>query len=870
MANRYWVGGTATWDGTAGTKWSATSGGPGGASAPNIFDDVFFDAASTGVCTVPFTGFSQTANSLNFTGFTGTFTGSGSVEIVTSLLISAGMTLTHNGTFIFSGSTTGTIVTNGKSLLSGILINNSSLVFSLGDAINVNSIEVRGGTFNTANFNVTTTGFSGISASTSSSKIINLGSSTITVTSGSINFNNATNLTLNAGTSNVIFTNTSQSINANNQSFYNVSFTNTSYTNHIISRLTSVNNLSVAGRTSAGIGVVAVQGSTTVSGTLTFSPGASPPCRTVVQSNTAGTQATFTCAAIAPLTDIDFCDIVIAGAAAPVSGTRLGDRKNNSGITFTAGANKYVNASGSNWDQNVWGTVPGGSVSINDFPLPQDSVYISNTGLVASQSFTVNVNYGVNTLDMSGRTNSLNFSAPNGIDIYGNFLNINSATSSFFGSATFRGRNTQTITSLGQQFGLTLNINSIGGTVVLLDALTINSASGLNFTTGTLQSNNYSIQIAYLQRFFSSYPKVLSLGSSTVTVVGFQFDLRETSYSGTGTISMTSAGSKTFFGNNILTFPQLNQGGTGTLTIDGSNRFTSLTNTAIGRIQFTGGTTNQFDIFSVNGLAGNLLQLGSTNTTQISLLKQGAWFVGANSVNGGNNTGISFSAGGNDYLSVSYVNGIALAIPTAVSETALAYDLISGGFVIERALSETATITDLTSAIVVLLASIADGSSVSSTPTAQIGFATSLSESVQGFSTASSRASFGVQTSENVGAFATTEALRVLTSAITEAATSQELVAAAFVFSCAIVEAVRGQDSVVSRATLNAVVPELVRASESLIAGNVYNVTLPESVRVADVVASAFLWNPIDDSQVPNWSGISDNQNPNWQNGSTS
>ena len=31
MADRYWVGGTAAWDGTAGTKWALTSGGAGGA-----------------------------------------------------------------------------------------------------------------------------------------------------------------------------------------------------------------------------------------------------------------------------------------------------------------------------------------------------------------------------------------------------------------------------------------------------------------------------------------------------------------------------------------------------------------------------------------------------------------------------------------------------------------------------------------------------------------------------------------------------------------------------------------------------------------------------------------------------------------------
>jgi len=51
MANRFWVGGTNTWDATAGTKWSTTSGGAGGASVPGVSDDVFFNAAS-GTCTV--------------------------------------------------------------------------------------------------------------------------------------------------------------------------------------------------------------------------------------------------------------------------------------------------------------------------------------------------------------------------------------------------------------------------------------------------------------------------------------------------------------------------------------------------------------------------------------------------------------------------------------------------------------------------------------------------------------------------------------------------------------------------------------------------------------------------------------------------
>lgn len=46
MANRFWRGGTGTWDAADTTHWSATSGGAGGASVPTSSDNVFFDSSS--------------------------------------------------------------------------------------------------------------------------------------------------------------------------------------------------------------------------------------------------------------------------------------------------------------------------------------------------------------------------------------------------------------------------------------------------------------------------------------------------------------------------------------------------------------------------------------------------------------------------------------------------------------------------------------------------------------------------------------------------------------------------------------------------------------------------------------------------------
>jgi hypothetical protein len=48
MADRYWVGGTGTWDGSNTANWSTSSGGSGGASVPTSADAVIFNSSSGG------------------------------------------------------------------------------------------------------------------------------------------------------------------------------------------------------------------------------------------------------------------------------------------------------------------------------------------------------------------------------------------------------------------------------------------------------------------------------------------------------------------------------------------------------------------------------------------------------------------------------------------------------------------------------------------------------------------------------------------------------------------------------------------------------------------------------------------------------
>jgi len=678
MPNRYWVGGTAAWDGTAGTKWAETSGGAGGFSVPTTTDDVFFDANSSG--TVTLTIFSV-AKSLNCTGFTGAIAGNTASTVNGSVTLDTGMTWTATGTVIITGS--GTLTTFGK-VFSAVTINGSGITVQLGDALNLvtRTLTVTAGTFTTNNYSVTA---GSLSSSSSNTRTINFGSSTVILsasgTGPTVQLTGVSALTFDAGTSQLNLTNAAAGINSGGVTFYNVSFTSTALSTPAISvGSNTFNNLTVAGRATAGVAALAIGANQTINGTLTLSSGANATCRTFLRSDTIGTTRTLTCAAVDSISDIDFRDITIAGAAAPVSGTRLGDCKGNSGITFPAPKTVYWRVgAGGNWGPGsgtVWALTPSGSSAEANFPLAQDTAVFTATLPDPGGIITINAAYNIGTIDMSARTsNTMTLATGSNTPvIYGDWINGTGTTLSGTQTLTFAGRGTQTITSAGKTFTQLINVNSPSGLVSLQDAFVNNnvSANTVIINNGTFNANGFNFTLSGSSSSFNSSNsniRTVEVGSGTWTIAGLNGWATTTStnltVTGTGTINLTSASAKTFAGGGIQTYPTLNQGGAGTLTVSGSNKFAGLTNTAIGRIQFVGGTTNEFGAFNVNGVSGNLLQIGSTNTTQATLKKPGAWNVGANSTDAGNNTGLSFTGSSPDYLSVSYINGVATAAPTS-------------------------------------------------------------------------------------------------------------------------------------------------------------------------------------------------------------
>lgn len=149
MANRFWVGGTGTWDNSTTTHWSASTGGAGGASVPVAGDVVLFDGASGGG-TVSVNAAINAGNSLasiDMTAFTGTLDFSSGNPTIT--LTGNGFQITGTSSRVLTLGSSTIILTGtnaavwNATTITGLTFNagTSNIVFQpgiLGGGINVN------------------------------------------------------------------------------------------------------------------------------------------------------------------------------------------------------------------------------------------------------------------------------------------------------------------------------------------------------------------------------------------------------------------------------------------------------------------------------------------------------------------------------------------------------------------------------------------------------------------------------------------------------------------------------------------------------------------------------------------------------------
>ncbi|MBC7218610.1 MAG: DUF2341 domain-containing protein [Hadesarchaea archaeon] len=652
---RYWVGGTGNWSDNA--HWSVLSGGEGGASVPISNFDVFFDANSgSGTVTIDSAAY---AYNLDFTGFSGTLAGSAALNIYGSLTLGGGMTWSYTGAITFASTATGNTLTfNGKSTANAVTFNGAGGGWILQDDWNNGSsnITLTRGSLNTNGKTVTCGTFA---SSNSNTRTLTLGASTINCTSW--NLSTTTNLTFDAGTSVIKCTG---SFTGGGRTYYEVQLNASG--SQTLSGANTFTNLKRTGGSSTDA-ALSLSANQTVTGTLTLT-GVSRRYQLLVASDSTGMQRTITAASVS-VSNVDFMDIAGAGSANWNFSSRddVGDCGGNSGITFPASKNRYWVGNGGNWyDTARWSATSGGASGAS-VPLPQDDVYFDANSITSTgQTINANIARLGRNINFTGVQNSptLNFSTAN--SIFGS-LTLSSAMSISGTSAiTFRGRGSYTLTTAGCTFTQNITLEAPGGTLTLQGDLITNNRI-LTVSRGTFDANNYNVVIGV---FSSNNPntRTIKMGSGTwsLTSTGTVWDTSITTNltlnPETSTIKLTntSTSAKTFAGGG-RTYYNFWNAAAGTVTITGSNTFNDFRIDAGGTVYFTAGTTTTVNSFTATGAPGSMITISSATSATHTLSKASGivncdylvlsysvatggafWYAGANSVDGGNNSGWRF------------------------------------------------------------------------------------------------------------------------------------------------------------------------------------------------------------------------------------
>jgi hypothetical protein len=639
MANRYWRGGTGTWDTTTTTNWSTSSGGAGGASVPTASDSVFFDQAGT--YTVTMTGaltcldITVSAGTVTFaTGTAPTLAISGSMSVI------AGTVWSSTGAITFNATTTGkTITTNNISITAPIVLSGVGGGWTLGSSFtqtDQNGFTVTNGSFSTSASNYAMTIY-GLYSTNSNTRSISLNGSTITLTANlaaAIDFTTSTNLTFSAGTSTLSIASPTFNFYGGGQTFYNLNLTNTTgnaFTSQ--TNMTGANtftNITKSTATAVGNIVITLANSITITGTLTCPGGTTAAIsRVTFASNPRGTPVTITAAAVS-LVDVDFNGITAAGAAAPFTGTRLGNCGGNSNITFPAAKTVYfVGTTAANWGSSQWATSSGGSTSINNFPLAQDTAVIDNSSLNTSAVLTVNASYNIGNLTFSQtsnvRTNAITFTIGSVLVYFvGTFLTYSSAVTQTNNNAQFYWNNSiLTITSNGASTASPFNING-SGTVKLGDNYTSTSTtSGSILSNSTLDLNNNTLTTRTFSAGAVGAVFAISYGTSgQITVVGtgsvISFSSGTFTYTGTSNITINN---NTSTATSVSASGQTESNAQNYNIISGSYAFTA--STALKNLTFTSGFTGSLangtrTIYGNLTLVSGMTVTAGTSTTTFS------------------------------------------------------------------------------------------------------------------------------------------------------------------------------------------------------------------------------------------------------------
>jgi hypothetical protein len=301
-----------------------------------------------------------------------------------------------------------------------------------------------------------------------------------------------------------------------------------------------------------------------------------------------------------------------------------------------------------------------------------NSISYNFTGGTYALTFLATASHTARNVDFTGYAGTWNATST-GV-VYGNFKLSSGMTLTASANAMRFGATsgTQQITTNAKTINFPLTFDGVGGTSQLQDALTMGSTRTATLTNGTLDLNGKTLTVGTAfttgtgtkNLTFNGGTLVCPTASTTAFNNAVPTGFTTTAGTGTGTISMTAATAKTFVGGGSTFNCTLNQGGAGALTITGSNTFSDITNTVQpASVLFTAATTSTFTNFNLSGTSGNLITIGSVTAASHTLSKASGtvssdflsisqstatggagWYAGANSTDGGNNSGWIFTA----------------------------------------------------------------------------------------------------------------------------------------------------------------------------------------------------------------------------------
>lgn len=691
MADKYWVAGTGNWS-DATNHWATSSGGaPGAGNKPTSADNANFDVLSgAGTVTI-----NEAASCLDFvetgTSTITTFAGTFGLTVYGSFTLSLLSTWSHSGGITFAATSTGkTITTTGTGMSSSVTFNGVGGGWTLQDAWaqsgTTRDWTLTNGSINTNGKTVTIRTFS---ANNTNTKSITLGASAINITGASSErwIINSTGTTFSADTSTITFTNALGSHFTGGGFTYNNVTWNSVGTNLLIIRDTNTfNNLTLTGA-AVVMGQMVFYANQTITGTLTATGNSASANRLLLNNyfdETDGqidTVKTITAAAVS-LTNVDFKGITGAGAAAPFTGTSIGNSGNNSNITFTTPVTRYWVGNGGNWtDTAHWSATTGGASGAS-VPIGQDTANIdANSITSASQTITMN-GQRTGTVNFTGVLNTpkLFYSEGNSVqhDIHGNLTYVSGMTMqtpvSFYTTVKLTGDGSKTLATGGLALEVYHMISAPGSTYTLQDNLSMNGTVDQGFfqlSAGTFDANNKNISVERVDLDWGN-TRTLLMGTGTWTLTGGSgTDVWYTNSFGSGTLTLTpststiviAVGSSQFYANGY-TFNNLQiTGNNDTISTDGV--FNNLTLTAAKTTFITAGQTIRISTLTATGSLGNVIVFKSFTAGSPSYIicNSGAniscdylslkdlhasgracWFAGANSTNVSGNTGWRFTA----------------------------------------------------------------------------------------------------------------------------------------------------------------------------------------------------------------------------------